>query len=47
MELLALLIVLIAINVALWLGLGTDSREPDNNWHPATAHEPAALSSPR
>jgi len=36
MELLALLFVLVAVNVALWLGLGTDSRESDNNWHPAT-----------
>jgi hypothetical protein len=36
MELLVLLLVLVAVNVALWLGLGVDSREEDNNWHPAT-----------
>ena len=36
MELLALLIVLLVVNVGLWLGFGTDSREADNNWHPAT-----------
>jgi hypothetical protein len=35
MELLVLLLVLTAVNVALWLGWGTDSRERDNNWHPA------------
>ena len=36
MELLALLLVLLADNAALWLGFGADSRECDNNWHPAT-----------
>ena len=36
MELLVLLVILLAVNVALWLGLGVDSREADNNWHPAT-----------
>jgi hypothetical protein len=35
MELLALLLVLIVVNVALWFGLGVDTREGDNNWHPA------------
>ena len=34
MELLALLLALLAVNVALWLGLGVDTREGDNNWHP-------------
>ena len=36
MELLALLLVLLAVNLALWLGFGADTRESDNNWHPAT-----------
>ena len=35
MELLALLLILIVVNVALWLGFGVDTREGDNNWHPA------------
>jgi hypothetical protein len=36
MELLVLLLVLLAVNAALWLGWGVDTREPDNNWHPAS-----------
>ena len=36
MELLVLLLVLLAVNGALWLGWGTDSRESDNNWHPTS-----------
>lgn len=36
MELLVLLLALVAVNVALWLGWGADSRERDNNWHPAS-----------
>ena len=36
MELLVLLLVLLAVNAALWLGFGADTRERDNNWHPAT-----------
>jgi hypothetical protein len=36
MELFVLLLVLLAVNGALWLGLGVDTRERDNNWHPAS-----------
>jgi hypothetical protein len=36
MELLVLLLALTLVNVALWRGWGTDSRERDNNWHPST-----------
>jgi hypothetical protein len=35
MELLALLLVLLLVNAALWFGFGVDTRECDNNWHPA------------
>ena len=35
MELLVLLLVLLAVNGALWLGWGADTRERDNNWHAA------------
>jgi hypothetical protein len=35
MELLVLLLVLLAVNGALWLGWGADTRERDNNWNPA------------
>lgn len=34
MELLALLLVLLLVNVALWVGWGADTRDRDNNWHP-------------
>jgi len=36
MELLVLFVAIALVNLALWLGWGTDSREPDNNWHPST-----------
>jgi hypothetical protein len=36
MELFVLLLVVAAVDLALWLGWGTDSRERDNNWHPST-----------
>ncbi|HYT11057.1 MAG TPA: hypothetical protein VEL73_10405 [Mycobacteriales bacterium] len=34
MELLVLLLVLVAVNAALWLGWGVDSRD-NENWDPA------------
>ena len=36
MELLVLLVAIALVNLGLWLGWGTDTREPDNNWHPST-----------
>jgi hypothetical protein len=36
MELLVLLVAIALVSLALWLGWGADSRERDNNWHPAT-----------
>jgi hypothetical protein len=35
MELLVLLLILLAVNAALLLGWGVDSREPGYSWDPA------------
>lgn len=35
MELLVIVLVLVAANVALLLGWGADTREPRNNWDPS------------
>lgn len=38
MELLVLLLALLAVNAALLLGWGADSREPGYSWDPGVAH---------